>query len=131
NDRARALQRLRRAHAHAAHRVRHPLLLRGPVARLRKGPGNAGGVGAHMTATSATSATSATTFRVIGPRVRRRRSPLGRWYRRNERSALGVAGLVSFFAFWQAGSMAGWIDPFFFSSPSDVFAAAVAEAPLP
>jgi len=74
---------------------------------------------------------SATTFRVIAPRVRQRRSPLGRWYRRNERSALGVAGLLSFFAFWQIGSMAGWIDPFFFSSPSDVFSAAVAEVQLP
>jgi NitT/TauT family transport system permease protein len=76
-------------------------------------------------------ATSATTFRVIGPRVRRHRSPLGRWYRRNERSALGIAGLLSFFALWQIGSMAGWIDPFFFSSPSDVFTAAVAEVQLP
>jgi len=76
-------------------------------------------------------ATTATTFRVIGPRVRRHRSPVGRWYRRNERSALGIAGLVSFFAFWQIGSMAGWIDPFFFSSPSDVFTAAVAEVQLP
>jgi ABC-type nitrate/sulfonate/bicarbonate transport system permease component len=76
-------------------------------------------------------ATSATTFRVIGPRVRRHRSPVGRWYRRNERSALGIAGLLSFFALWQIGSMAGWIDPFFFSSPSDVFTAAVAEVQLP
>ena len=76
-------------------------------------------------------ATTATTFRVIGPRLRRHRTPVGRWYRRNERSALGIAGLVSFFAFWQIGSMAGWIDPFFFSSPSDVFTAAVAEVQLP
>jgi len=74
---------------------------------------------------------TATTFRVIAPRVRRRRSPIGRWYRRNERSALGLAGLLSFFALWQIGSMAGWIDPFFFSSPSDVFTAAVEEVQLP
>lgn len=70
-------------------------------------------------------------YRVIGPRVRRRRSPLGRWYRRNERAALGVAGLVSFFALWQVGAMAGWIDPLFFSSPTDIVAAAAAEVQVP
>jgi NitT/TauT family transport system permease protein len=71
------------------------------------------------------------TFRVIQPRVRRNRSPLGRWYRRNERSVLGISGLVSFFALWQFGSMAGWIDPFFFSAPTDIAAAAVAEVQVP
>ncbi len=70
---------------------------------------------------------SATTYRVIRPRVRGRRSPLARWYRRNENTALGVAGLVSFFAFWQVGSMAGWIEPFFFSSPGAVLQAAADE----
>ena len=70
-------------------------------------------------------------YRVIHARVRRRRSPLGRWYRRNERSVLGVSGLVAFFAFWQIGSFTGFIDPFFFSRPSDVVAAAIYEAQLP
>ena len=70
-------------------------------------------------------------YRTILPRVRRNRSPLGRWYRRNERSILGIIGLASFFAFWQFGSMAGWIDPLFFSSPTDIVAAAIAEVQVP
>ncbi len=74
---------------------------------------------------------SAATFRVIYPRVRRRRSPLLRWYRRNERTVLGIAGLVSFFALWQVGAAAGAIDPLFFSSPTAVFAAAVNEVHVP
>jgi NitT/TauT family transport system permease protein len=71
------------------------------------------------------------TIRIIGPRVRRRRTPLGRWYHRNERTVLGVAGLVSFFAVWQIGSMLGLIDALFFSSPRDVLAAAVNEVQVP
>ncbi len=70
-------------------------------------------------------------YRTILPRVRRKRSPLGRWYRRNERAILGISGLASFFAFWQFGSMAGWIDPLFFSSPTDIVAAAIAEVQVP
>ena len=77
------------------------------------------------------SAAATPAYRVILPRVRRNRSPLGRWYRRNERTVLGITGLVSFFALWQVGSMAGWIDPFFFSSPTEIFAAAVAEVQVP
>lgn len=71
------------------------------------------------------------TFRVIQPRVRRRRSPLGRWYRRNERAALGVAGLASFFLLWQVGAMAGVIDPLFFSRPTEIVVAAIAEVQIP
>src|SRR5712691_4922328 len=74
---------------------------------------------------------SAATFRVIYPRVRRRRPLLLRWYRRNERTVLGIAGLVSFFALWQVGAAAGAIDPLFFSSPTAVFAAAVNEVHVP
>lgn len=70
-------------------------------------------------------------FRTIHPRVRRRRNPLARWYRRNERPALGVAGVLSFFGFWQIGAAIGWIDPFFFSSPADVLVAGVDEVRLP
>jgi len=67
------------------------------------------------------------TYRVIRPRVRRQRSPLARSYRRNERTVLGIAGLVSFFALWQIGAMVGWIEPLFFSSPTAIVAAAIAE----
>lgn len=73
---------------------------------------------------------TAATFRVIQPRVRHHRSPLSRWYRHNERALLGVSGLLSFVALWQIGSSAGWIDPFFFSTPTDVVAAAVREVQL-
>jgi len=74
---------------------------------------------------------TAATFRTILPRVRRRRSPLSRWYRRNERTVLGVAGVVAFFAAWQVGSDAGLIERFFFSSPGAVLAAAVGEVQVP
>src|SRR5438128_5642727 len=70
-------------------------------------------------------------YRVITPRPRRRRSSVARWYRRNERTALGLTGLVSFFALWQVGAVAGAIDPLFFSSPAAVFAAAVKEVQVP
>jgi len=70
-------------------------------------------------------------FRVIRPRVRRRRHPLARWYRRNERTVLSVAGVVTFFFAWQVGSDAGVIDPFFFSSPVAILAAGVNEVQLP
>jgi ABC-type nitrate/sulfonate/bicarbonate transport system permease component len=74
---------------------------------------------------------AAATYRVIHARVRRRRSPVGRWYRRNERSVLGVSGLLAFFAVWQIGSFVGLIDPFFFSRPTDVVSAAISEFQLP
>jgi ABC-type nitrate/sulfonate/bicarbonate transport system permease component len=61
---------------------------------------------------------------MILPRQRRRRSPVGRFIRRNERTILGIAGVLSFFAAWQVGAVAGWIDPFFFSDPAAVVAAA-------
>jgi len=71
------------------------------------------------------------TYRVIRPRSRRRRSPLARWYRRNERTVLGVTGLVTFFVAWQVGAMIGWIDQFFFSAPTEIVAAAIAEVQVP
>jgi ABC-type nitrate/sulfonate/bicarbonate transport system permease component len=70
-------------------------------------------------------------YRIIHARVRRRRSPLGRWYRRRERTVLGLSGLVLFFLLWQLGADAGLIDKFFFSSPSDIVAAAITEAGVP
>ncbi len=72
-----------------------------------------------------------TAFRVIKPRVRRRRRPLARWYRRNERAALSVAGVVAFFVAWQVGSDLHLIDPFFFSSPLAVLDAGVREVQVP
>lgn len=44
---------------------------------------------------------------------------------------LGIAGVVSFFLFWQVGAMTGVIDPFFFSSPVDVVKAGAEEVVLP
>jgi NitT/TauT family transport system permease protein len=75
--------------------------------------------------------TQAAAFRVIGPRVRRRRHPLARWYRRNERIVLSVAGVVSFFIAWQVGSDAGVVDRFFFSSPLAILAAGAQEIQRP
>jgi NitT/TauT family transport system permease protein len=74
---------------------------------------------------------TAASYRVIYPRVRRRRPRLLRLYRRNERTVLGLAGLVAFFVLWQVGAAAGVIDPLFFSSPRDVFLAAVHEVQVP
>lgn len=70
-------------------------------------------------------------YRVIGPRVRRRRHPAARWYRRNERSVLGISGIVAFFALWQVGSDLGLIDRFFFSSPIAVLAVGLQEVQVP
>jgi hypothetical protein len=63
--------------------------------------------------------------------VRKRRNPVSRWYRRNERAVLSAAGIVSFVAAWQIGADAGLIDKFFFSSPTDILAAGVAEVQKP
>jgi ABC-type nitrate/sulfonate/bicarbonate transport system permease component len=60
------------------------------------------------------------TFRVIQPRPRRRRHPLLRWYRRNERVVLSTLGVVLFVVLWQVGADAGAIDKLFFSSPTAV-----------
>jgi ABC-type nitrate/sulfonate/bicarbonate transport system permease component len=67
---------------------------------------------------------------VRNPRTRRRRSPLARWFRRNERLALGVIGLVGFLLFWEYGSRAGFIDSFFFSRPTDIVAAGIREVQI-
>ena len=70
-------------------------------------------------------------FRVIRPRVRRRRHPLVRWYRRNERVVLSVTGVVVFFLLWEIGSRAGVVDKFFFSSPSAIAVAGWKEVQNP
>jgi NitT/TauT family transport system permease protein len=68
---------------------------------------------------------------VRNPRTRTPRSPLQRWFRRHERAALGFAGVVGFIGFWELGSRAGVIDAFFFSRPSAIVAAGIAEVQLP
>ncbi|HEX5241474.1 MAG TPA: ABC transporter permease [Candidatus Limnocylindrales bacterium] len=65
------------------------------------------------------------------PSLRRRRSPLARWYRRHERAVLGIVGITAFLLFWELGSRAGVIDAFFFSRPTGILEAAVAEVQLP
>ncbi|HEV8670223.1 MAG TPA: ABC transporter permease [Candidatus Limnocylindria bacterium] len=70
-------------------------------------------------------------FRVIRPRVRRRRHPIVRWYRRNERGVLSALGVITFFALWQVGSDLGVIRRFFFSSPTAIIAAGIEEVQLP
>ena len=76
-------------------------------------------------------AASVPAFRTILPRVRRPRHPLVRFYRRNERTVLSVAGVVMFFGAWQIGSNVGVIDPYFFSSPTAIVAAGVREVQVP
>jgi NitT/TauT family transport system permease protein len=68
---------------------------------------------------------------VRNPSVRRRRTPLGRWFRRNENLVLGLTGIVGFVAIWEFGSRLGIIDQFFFSKPSDIFLAATREVQIP
>lgn len=73
---------------------------------------------------------TAATYRIITPRVRRRRHPVARWYRRNERSVLQVAGVIAFFVAWQISADLGLIDSFLFSSPREILAAGAHEVTL-
>jgi NitT/TauT family transport system permease protein len=57
-------------------------------------------------------------------------SPL-RVYLDNERAILGIASFIGFFVFWEVGAAVGWVDLFFFSSPSRILATAVREVQLP
>ena len=59
-------------------------------------------------------------FRILQARPRRRRHPVLRWYRRNERVVLSTLGVVLFVVLWQVGADAGAIDKLFFSSPTAV-----------
>lgn len=74
---------------------------------------------------------TAATYRTILPRQRRRRHPAARWYRRNERPVLGLAGLVALVALWQVGAAAHVIDPMFFGSPVGIVQAAAVEVRIP
>jgi NitT/TauT family transport system permease protein len=70
-------------------------------------------------------------FRVIQARARRRRHPLLRWYRRNERVVLSTLGIVVFFVLWQVGADSGAIDKLFFSSPTAIAVAGWEEVQNP
>ena len=70
-------------------------------------------------------------FRTLLPRPRPRRHPIERWYRRNERVVLSVAGVALAFILWQVGADRGIVDKFFFSAPTDVAAAAWEEVQDP
>lgn len=70
-------------------------------------------------------------FRVLHARARRRRHPLVRWYRRNERVVLSVLGLVVFIVAWQIGADSGAIDKLFFSSPTAIAVAGWEEVQNP
>jgi len=84
-----------------------------------------------VTDRSTLSTVDSAAYRVISPRVRRRRSPIVRWYRRNERVVLGLSGLAAFLALWQVLASVGAVDPQFFGSPTGVFDAAVHEVQIP
>ena len=76
-----------------------------------------------MTETSIPRSAAGPNVKVIGPRIRRHRSTPVRWYRRNERTVLGVTGVVGFFAPGRSARRLGLIiEPFFFSSPLAVLA---------
>jgi NitT/TauT family transport system permease protein len=74
---------------------------------------------------------TAATYRIITARVRRRRHPIARWYRRNEPTVLRLLGVVAFFVLWQVASDLGIIDDFLFSSPRDIAAAGAEEVTVP
>lgn len=80
-----------------------------------------------MTETGSLVSTAGATFKTIRPRQRHPRSRPVRWYRRNERTVLGLTGLIGFFVIWQVGASLGLINAFFFSSPTAVLVAGVAE----
>ncbi len=54
-----------------------------------------------------------------------------RWYLLNERAILGAFSFVGFFLFWELGANLGFIDSYFFSSPTRVLRAAVIEVQNP
>jgi NitT/TauT family transport system permease protein len=53
------------------------------------------------------------------------------WFRRNERWFLPGFTFVAVFALWEIGARAGWLHPVFFSSPSAVIIAGIAEVQDP
>jgi ABC-type nitrate/sulfonate/bicarbonate transport system permease component len=70
-------------------------------------------------------------FRTLLPLPRRRRHPLVRLYRRNERVVLSALGLVLFVVAWQIGADTGAIVKLYFSSPAAIAAAGWEEVQNP
>jgi NitT/TauT family transport system permease protein len=60
-------------------------------------------------------------------------SPTSLWqrYLNSERAILGIVSFVGFFVLWEVGAATGWVDLFFFSSPSRILSAATREMQLP
>jgi NitT/TauT family transport system permease protein len=54
-----------------------------------------------------------------------------RWYVERERAILGFTSFTGFFLFWEVGARIGWVNQFFFASPTKVIAAAVYEVQQP
>jgi NitT/TauT family transport system permease protein len=54
-----------------------------------------------------------------------------RWYLVNERAILGALSFLGFFLIWEIGAKVGFVDQFFFASPSRIFVAAVREIQEP
>jgi ABC-type nitrate/sulfonate/bicarbonate transport system permease component len=54
-----------------------------------------------------------------------------RWYLERERSILGLVSFLGFFVFWEVGAAVGFVNTFFFSSPSSIVAAAFLEVQNP
>lgn len=75
-------------------------------------------------------AITATMRPIRNPEVRRRRSRPIRWYRRHERLALGIFGVLGFFGTWEIGARIGLIDTFFFSQPTAIISAGIREVQL-
>src|SRR5690242_6854521 len=56
---------------------------------------------------------------------------LVRRYLDNERMILGVVSFIGFFIFWEVGAAVGFVDTFFFASPSRILLAGYREVQLP
>jgi NitT/TauT family transport system permease protein len=54
-----------------------------------------------------------------------------RWYITNERAILGIGSFLGFFLFWEIGARAGFVNQFFFASPTKVLQAAIGEVQNP
>lgn len=55
--------------------------------------------------------------------VRQERPTFASWLRRRERLLLGLLGIAAVLSAWQLSASLHWVDPFFTSSPSQVFSA--------
>jgi NitT/TauT family transport system permease protein len=58
-------------------------------------------------------------------------APPLRWYLDHERAILGLGSFLGLFLFWEVGANVGFVDLFFFSSPSRILAAGVQEVQNP